>query len=569
MARPGKNKGQWSTADLTIELGAHTIPMRFRFDVPLDMDRVNELSDALDEVRDAGFTREEENELVYEITRDYEPEILAGSYLVGCQSRGEPVHLERKTVGTIEVFLDGANVCWRQVKTADFGVRDQKSNVEHAVEFSDPPYTLSGAEAELWERDPHEAIRAGIARGDQRWIKFARRLRDDADEQKDQEDQTLEHFFEIQNTLLKASKGPDEPATMIARLAWSFLRQARVFHIDAVIFQEIVMACDRQCTEGIAGLPYEAPTGLPPTYVHVQQPPQSQEHIDAVTRAAPASEMPENFPFEVMYLGFGPGIQLRQYQMEAKLRASLSRTQLVSVGGDGDDWSEIEPQILAAQIIGHIVTSTGHVIECVKIETNDGEEGIITEHLRNPDEGFRATFDLAPWYVPKLIEFIVSHKTFVLEQDLSPEQRKTAKQLRKGGGRRGSPAVLWIPPPYYRMRMQTKVVRDRTKRMMPTMPGRPRTYRTDVVGHSRHYVRRGPLPLTPEQRAVLTKRQYTIYENTQPPAELVSDLTRKGHDRKDPGEWMAVREIWIDEHMNVDNPDLPYVPGLRTTGSRS
>lgn len=50
--------------------------------------------------------------------------------------------------------------------------------------------------------------------------------------------------------------------------------------------------------------------------------------------------------------------------------------------------------------------------------------------------------------------------------------------------------------------------------------------------------------------------------------EPLDIMVRKGHLHKKPDEWVAVRVIWMDEHMNVMDDSLPYVPAIRTTGNR-
>jgi hypothetical protein len=538
--------------------------IKFILGEPIDMAAVNELRDQMNEVKAAEFEFEEEDELLREILMDVDPLVRGALYISAAESAGEPVVVEDDNSGdTYQLYINEDTIERRKIKTAEFGVRDQKDNVTYALSMAGdaPPIAMTPEERELWAQSPALALSQGMMSGDPRWIDFLGSMQEEAEKQKDYEDQTLEHFFNLQQAMYEVSKAqgygkkgrtlriPENEEQSNARLAWAFLRQARVFHIDP----EIYRACDMYCTEVLAGLTFVPPQIEGNHYVYkmnVNSEEETEHHIKTLRAASPTAPMPEQFPFEVMFLGYGPGLPLMDHQAQGKFF---------------DQGKTLPPSVRRITVLGALITATGYVFECFKADFHNGEVGYICEPLRKPETGFIETFDLAPWYLPKIVEFITSHKMYVLEQDLSLEQRRYARKIHKNTTKGGRRRVLWVPPPYYRMRMKDTIIRDKARSLYP-QAGPPRTYRTDVVGHERLYVRRGPLPLSAAKRAILLKREYKVFENMIPPPEITGAMVRKGHVRKMPDEWVAVRVIWIDEHMNVNDESLPYVPAIRTTG---
>jgi hypothetical protein len=572
MAKRGKrNKRQEATefmARSKVAPGSdQEYDVAFRVGEPIDREKVAKLRDSLAEISDAGFEEEEENELLFELLQSTHPLVRGAAYLTVAAADGEPVVVEDELTGdSYELTLVDNVVQKRKIKKAEFGVRDQKDNIEHAIDLSEPPFQLSAEEMRIWQQSPGMLLGMRIASGDRRWANFLDEIQAEAQEQYDQEAETLENFFALQAAMSISGKdtsvvdpdlgvkSADHESKGTARLLSSLIRRARVFHIDPVIYQEVYHACDRYCTEVVSGLSFKMPKVEGNYYVYDMDEPkeETEQHVNSLREASPTAPMPEKFPFEVMYLGFGPGIYLQQYQAETKFLESGKR---------------LPPGIARLYTIGALITSTGHVFECFKIIKHDESVGYVAEAIRHPNVGFLETFDLAPWYIPKLVEFITSHKMYVLEQDVPLDIKRQARKARKATKKGYHPNALWSPSPYYRLRMKDTVLREKTPNLFP-QPGKPRTYRTDVVGHDRLYVRRGPLPLDDKKRAVLVAREYKIYENTMPPPETTGTMIRKGHTRKLPEEWVAVREIWIDDHMNVNDPELPYVPAIRTTGPR-
>lgn len=568
MARRGRKRnkskkrpdGQPIQAKSWVTMGNHEFGVTFLVGEPIDMEAVLRLSEQLREIREADFAFEEENELVHDLMEEADPAVRGAVYLQIAHNAGEPVVVEDGDTGeSWELTLENGVIQQRKIRSAEFGVRDQKSNVNHMLDMADPPAHATAEERELWMKSPISVVRQGIADGDPRWENFVEALREDATEQEDMEEHTLRAFFDLQEVCYQMAKDKEDPKgedAVKARIAWTFLQRARVFHIDASVYGEIYQACDRYCTTTLSGFEYSAPkwVGGKPVYElpeGQQAIDETEHHVKTLRAASPTAPMPEKWPFEVMFVGYGKGILLSDLQANGKFH----------------EMGKVVPSNVKNVVItGALLTATGYVFEFYRMRLHDGTSGIVMESLRTPELGFIATFDLAPWYLPKLVEFIASHRMYVLEQDLSPDNTKRAKQVKRRTDKRYHPGSRWMPRPYYRMRMKHTVIQEKSRNLFP-QPGKARTYRTDVVGHDRHLVRRGDLPLDPKQRAVLLNRGYQIFENTFLPAPLVEVLVRKGHHRKLPHEWMAVKEIWIDQHMNVNDESLPYVPALRTTGT--
>ena len=111
-----------------------------------------------------------------------------------------------------------------------------------------------------------------------------------------------------------------------------------------------------------------------------------------------------------------------------------------------------------------------------------------------------------------------------------------------------------------------EIVRKRLELSKPQL-ARQLHYRHDVRGHERCLIRRGILPLDPEIRKKLLKRGYKVYEHTKPSDETNARLLKRGFVTKKSDEWLAIKVIWVDEHQRGPE-DGPYIPALRTTGSK-
>lgn len=351
------------------------------------------------------------------------------------------------------------------------------------------------------------------------------------------------------------TKAESELSSRLSRLAWAFLRDARLFHFDPVIFMEIYHQMDVFTTETIAKIPFRP--GCLDDQGNVKMPltPELSEDADKLVKTlealSPTAPYPEKFPFEAVYIGLGQGVTLSELQARYKFRNRLP-----------DDLPNYN-----CDLLGAVMTFSGYVWEFFRLDYLS--EGIAYTFLpwRMPDVGWTSTIDLAPWYLPVILDTINDHKTFVVEgypEGSRAMLRHSRKQMGvKPGKNRGK---FWMPPPYYRLRLRDEIVRKRLELSKPQL-ARQLHYRHDVRGHERCLIRRGILPLDSEIRKRLLKRGYKVYEHTKPSDEMNARLLKRGFVTKKSDEWLAIKVIWVDEHQRGPE-DGPYIPALRTTGSK-
>jgi len=98
--------------------------------------------------------------------------------------------------------------------------------------------------------------------------------------------------------------------------------------------------------------------------------------------------------------------------------------------------------------------------------------------------------------------------------------------------------------------------------------GSPLTHRHDRIGHERVLIRRGMLPLDPEEKRLLTLRDYAVYIHDQPLNESRSRLLRRNLPLRRDGEWLAVKTTWVKSSV-IGNEELPYKPALWRLSDRS
>jgi hypothetical protein len=82
------------------------------------------------------------------------------------------------------------------------------------------------------------------------------------------------------------------------------------------------------------------------------------------------------------------------------------------------------------------------------------------------------------------------------------------------------------------------------------------------------YVKRGPLPLSDEDRLFLEEprkvsgEKYKIFEHTEPTGTLSAALWKRGVRRKRSDEWMAIMVTRVKDHRRGPD-DAPYIPSTR------
>lgn len=367
------------------------------------------------------------------------------------------------------------------------------------------------------------------------------------------EQQSVEHYMEaLQNAfgltrLYSGSGKPNEQRDAI--FLYNCLREARVFHIDSEMVNSLVDQVGRYVTEDLAGLDYD-------NYENYEKlPPEEKRKLDmTIGRLAQDAPYPEKFPFEVVFLGYGDGIPAPGFAIRDKAPKAIR-----------DD-------IRHGKICGHLMTDTGEVYGILKAwvvnyETPQGSWVLWFDPERINGVWPRAA-DTEPWMLPMVINIINEHRTFVLEQSMPSEMRKDYKRNRKGMGIKDKDKKKWgyTPPPYYTLKLKSQVIKERVKKLLP-MPRKPKSYKTDVRGHERCRIKRGPLPMDPELAIKLRKLDYKIFTVEQLDAETLRRLHERDVPFKKSDEWLAIKVSWVDSYMSSLDPKLPYVPAVRKLGA--
>jgi len=368
------------------------------------------------------------------------------------------------------------------------------------------------------------------------------------------QEQTVEYYMEAVTSaygLTKQRGGQTARQQQEAIFIWRCLRDARVFHFEQDTYVGLYQEIDRYVTEELSGLTYRPPDQ------YVKDLP--QEEVEAyqatILRESKSAAYPEKFPFECVFMGYGEGIQMNEYHAMASAPQAL------------------RDRVVKAVIVGHLMMDDGWVFTVVKgmarALTPDGQSGytgiIWFEAIRSSGGGWvRSNYHLEPWILPSLIKIINDHRTFILENAMGVGLRKDYKRNRKGMGIKPNKRA-YTPPPYYTLRMKSKLVREKVRKSLPKPPA-PKTYKTDVRAHERCRIARGPLPLDPETGAKLRKRGYKMFTTNSLDLDTYRRLHERGLPYKKADEWLAILVTWVEEHMTSNDPHLPYIPAVRVPG---
>lgn len=124
-------------------------------------------------------------------------------------------------------------------------------------------------------------------------------------------------------------------------------------------------------------------------------------------------------------------------------------------------------------------------------------------------------------------------------------------------------ATTKLPRPYYTLLIEDKTLDALQKTMLPT--GRKVGYRHKVRASDHMRIARGPLPLDEKLEKDLKKRRYTIYQlpDELPNEHVQHEMAKRGKPPKRPGEWLAVLQYRIKEHISPKDESLPFIPAYR------
>lgn len=314
-------------------------------------------------------------------------------------------------------------------------------------------------------------------------------------------------------------------------------REARVFHIGHDAYIAVHQEADRHTTE-MAGLDFHIERRAIPKD-------ENDRYLATFQREARLQPWPEHLPFPFMFLGYDAGVVLPLDSARARAPVGV-RDALVEI-----------------QVLGHLITADGFATAFLRGTQANGQAGFWCDDARDPEHGWtRGSLELEPWTIPHLVRLINDHRTFVVETELSGAARESVTKNRVP---LGLDDYAHMPKPYYALRLQTRTIKDVVQKQLKNPP-RPKSYKTDVRGHERCRIRRGPMPIDPELAIKLNKRGYKVFSTTTLDEATFKLLSERGMAYKRADEWLAVKTSWVDDFMSPADPKLPYVPAVRKIG---
>jgi hypothetical protein len=166
---------------------------------------------------------------------------------------------------------------------------------------------------------------------------------------------------------------------------------------------------------------------------------------------------------------------------------------------------------------------------------------------------------MTPWALSAVINMINDYKTLVIDKPKTSDRMATRRWAKK----RGLKNIR--PPMFYGIMLHDNIVFTDAIREQFTSDGRQSylNFRSDVRGHERCRIRRGPMPMSDAERQKFLSRGYTLYEHLQDlDSEDEKRLRERGMALKERGEWLAIKTTWVDSYMKGPE-DAPYRPAIR------
>lgn len=324
-------------------------------------------------------------------------------------------------------------------------------------------------------------------------------------------DFAVENYLSAMEAL--RSKSQDGPGRHGARHAWVQLRDARIFSIQPKLAHAFADAWFDSMGED---------------------------------EVLPDPDWPEQFPFPVVWLGYDGSFSMAFDQSENWRDIDVPVEQ----------WDQNQTDY--GDLIGHLATANGDMWAFLRNKRSE----INCFQARSAKDGWPSVeYVMCSEIAPLLIEYVNQKRTFIVSED-TPGLRRRMKMNRKALGLKGKEV---IPPPFYRIRMRSKVIKEVAQRVADGMPP---SYRHDVRGHERCRIRRGPLPVPQDQREKLEGLGYEIYTVQSLPAEVLVRLAERSIPPKRFAEWMAVKITWVGAHISPADDSLPYIPALRTVDKK-
>ena len=159
-----------------------------------------------------------------------------------------------------------------------------------------------------------------------------------------------------------------------------------------------------------------------------------------------------------------------------------------------------------------------------------------------------------------VIEWINDHRRYIVDKKPKGYTKKMAKR-----------GIKAPPPPYYTVLMRDDFLPESFKRTADRVIQKELDWqhRWGVRGHEMIRVRRGDLPIAPDERTKLESRGYKIYKGGVP-EEAKEDFKRLLERNVPPvesHEWLAILTTWRKPHVKGPE-DKPYIPGMRKSARK-
>ena len=72
--------------------------------------------------------------------------------------------------------------------------------------------------------------------------------------------------------------------------------------------------------------------------------------------------------------------------------------------------------------------------------------------------------------------------------------------------------------------------------------------------------------MSPKRHEYYIDNGFDVFIDEDPPLKTLRKMYVKGHELKRDDEWVVVKSVWIDAHMNNNDESLPYRRKLTIAG---
>ena len=362
---------------------------------------------------------------------------------------------------------------------------------------------------------------------------------------------------------------------------WARLRSARLFSVPTVLLNDT----------------YEEVGGYLKSLVRLGKPDELpvEEGTDLLMRTGTHHAFPEHLSFDHVLLLYPWGEHI---QDGSKIDQHTSKIAPVVGAGlylsDEELGWRVGPEVVPRlrqqglwSVLGHLVSHDGKVWELLRwavLQVNgktlpiDYTSGTLLESIADLPKGLPVQIatgfatlvmrdglqwfcplSMNPWALTAMTSMINDYKTLVIQKPTLKDRTQAKRWSKKRGLKRFS------PPMYYGVMLRDNVVFTSSVEDQ-FEEGVRRCYadfRSDVRGHERCRIRRGPIPMDLGKRQKLLGRGYKLYEHVMDlEAGDEKRLRERGTPFKQRGEWLAIKTTWVDAYIKGPE-DAPYIPASR------